>query len=119
MIPDDGLQPKDGLCDGNDTVIRVPVWRPPVLWYTTTSRVVDNVHGPAQLAQDVFIAQSRHVRMRPSVNSDIVFVGIERGRELFWVVQDIHADEEMGRVHVVFLQERVQGIGGLDNAFKI
>ena len=58
LIPDDSGQTEDLLGNGPNMVVRVTVRGPPVLGQAAASRVVDNLHGPAELQKELFVRET-------------------------------------------------------------
>ncbi len=109
VVPDDRSQPEHALRNGVDAVVDVAVGRAPEAGELSIGRVVDDLHCHGELAEHLHVAEGCHVRVSPGVHCDIVSVRAIRGQELLPVVEDVHANHEMGRLLVVLLEERVQG----------
>lgn len=108
LIPDDSLHAEDFFSNGTNAPVGVAVRRTPVLGETTASRVVNDLHGEAELAEQSVVIQSRHVTMSPGVYGDVAPDIVVRPLEHIGVVQNIDTDEEVCSLDVVLLQERIQ-----------
>jgi hypothetical protein len=68
VIPINLRDPKDLPGDGSDAVVRVSHRRAPVAGDTAACGIVDDLHGPSQLSQDLSVVPCRHVGMCPCVD---------------------------------------------------
>ena len=116
MVPDYGLESEDVLRNRVNPIIRITVWRSPVLRYPATRRIVNDPHRVAKLAKDLLVGERCHVRMRPRVHSDVVLEVLERLSELLRVEQDVLTDEEMCCPDAILFEECVERVGRLDNS---
>ena len=71
LVPDDGGQAEDLLSNGADTLVRVTKGRAPVLGDTAASRVVDDLHCPAEFTEDLVVGEGGHVRVCPCVDGEV------------------------------------------------
>lgn len=113
LVPDDGGKTKDFLSNSPDTVVRVTVWRPPVLGQTSAGRVVDDLHCPSKLAEEFLVSLGSHVWVSPCVHGDIALEFLESPEELGCVVQDVNTDHEVGSWGIMLAQEIIQLVGRL------
>lgn len=75
MIPDYGRQSEHFKRDCAYARVRVAVRRAPVAREAPAGRVVDELRRPAELAENLKVAERRHVRVRPSMHGDVVCTG--------------------------------------------
>lgn len=115
LVPNNSSQAED-LSDGPNTVVRVTIGRPPVLGQTSIGRIVDDLHRPAELTEQLLVGESGHVRMGPRMHGDVTLEFLVGPQELRRVVQDVDTNHEMGSRGIVLLQEIVQRVGGLQDA---
>lgn len=60
VVPEDGGQAKDLLGDGADTVVDVAVRGAPERRDVAASNVGNDLHGPAELADDLLVGAGGH-----------------------------------------------------------
>lgn len=63
LVPHDGCQAKNLLCDRGNPGVGVTVRRSPETRETSASRIVDDLHRPCKLSQNLLVRQGRHVRV--------------------------------------------------------
>lgn len=140
LVPDDGLQSENLFGNSVHTVVRVTERRSPVLGQPSTSRIVDNLHRPTELSDDLQVGQRSHVRVSPGVNGNVVFENtdhqinsrhivwhilvylknkertlqvVECPEELLRVLKDVNTNEEMGSMLVDGLEMVIELVRGL------
>ena len=113
LVPDDGGKTKDFLSNSSDTVVRVTVWRPPVLGQTSAGRVVDDLHRPSELAEEFLVGLGGHVWVSPCVHGNVALEFLESPEELGCVVQDVNTDHKVGSWGIMLVQEIIQRVGRL------
>lgn len=107
MIPEDDLQAEYFSCNGSDPHIVITIRRPPVSGEASTSRVVDNLHSPAQLAKDLFVRQCRHRGMSVSVNGDVTSMVVNIQEDIR-ILPNIYTNHKMSSSLVVVFEELVE-----------
>ena len=73
IIPNDSRQAKDFLGNGADTIVGIAVRGAPESWYTAARRIVDNLHAPTKLRENLFIGKGRHVGVAPCVHGNMIY----------------------------------------------
>lgn len=71
-VPDDTLESKHFLGNHSNTVVSVSVRRSPKVGNSAAISIIDDLHRPTQLGNDLLVRLGRHMRMRPSVDGDLV-----------------------------------------------
>ena len=72
LVPDDGGEAEDVISDCANSVVCVSVWRTPISRDATAGRVVDDLHCPSELGDDLLVCKEAAVRMCPSVYTDVI-----------------------------------------------
>ena len=128
LIPNDSLKSENFSGNGVDTVVGVTVRGTPVLGKPTARRVVDDLHRPSELSDEINITEGGHVRVRPGVHGNIILMDrrsiisvdgqthmqeltIEDfvcSRELLRVVENVDTDVEMSGMFVVLFKELIE-----------
>lgn len=60
VVPDDGLEAEDAFGDGADTVVDVAEGWAPETRDTAAVEVRDDLHGPAELGDDLVVGEGGH-----------------------------------------------------------
>jgi hypothetical protein len=82
MIPNDSCQAKDFFRDRGHAGIGITVRWPPKSWHVPTGRVMDEFHGPSKLGNDVLVRERCHMRVGPSMHSNVILIDVECGKKL-------------------------------------
>lgn len=80
LVPDDGGKSEDLAPDRGHTRVDVTVRRAPEARELAVSRIVDDLHRPSELRDDLLVRERRHVGVGVCVHSDVV-VEIVVGRQ--------------------------------------
>jgi len=73
VIPYDSRQAKNDLRDGADTIVGIAVRRPPECWHAPARRIMYDLHAPAELGDELFIGEGRHMLVGPCVYGNMVY----------------------------------------------
>src|SRR6266404_2022885 len=68
LIPDDGCQPEDFFCDRGYTDIRIAERWSPKPGYTPTSRIMNHLHCPSKLRDNILVGKRCHMWVRPCMH---------------------------------------------------
>ncbi|KAI3486512.1 hypothetical protein L1887_49913 [Cichorium endivia] len=104
LVPHDGLHAEHLGGDGAHTSVDVTLGRAPVHGHAS-SQVVDDLHGPAEVAEDLHVGLARLERVGPGVDTEVhgrvrLDVGVHHVR----VPDDGAADEEVGGALLLLLE---------------
>lgn len=108
LIPNDGCQPKDLFCDRGYADIRIAKRRSPKPWHTATGRIMDHLHCPSKLRDNILVGKRCHMGVRPGVHGNVILIRDECMKKCLRIVDDIDPNEEMRCLDVVRLKEGIQ-----------
>jgi hypothetical protein len=106
LVPDNRSEPKDLLCNCTNAKVHITIRWSPEFRQVTTRRVVDDLHRPTELSEELFVRLRRHVGMGISVHGDVA-THVESFKEIGRSLEDGKSDHEVGRFLVVGLEELV------------
>ena len=95
LVPEDGGEPEDLLCDCADARVNVSVRRAPEARELPIRRVVDNLHCPPELGEKLFVGERGHVRVSPGVHGDVVIEVVDGGEESLSVIKNVDTDHKV------------------------
>ena len=108
-----GRQTKYLLGNGSHTHINIAIRWAPKPGKPASRGVIDHLQGPTKLSDDIGIGQRGHTEVIPGMHDDVILIDLEGGVEYLPVPDDIEADEKMGRLDLILLQEGKEVIGFL------
>lgn len=119
MIPDDGCQTENLFRDRGYSNIRISKRRSPKPGNKPTGRLMNNVHCPSKLCDNILVGKCCHIGMRPGMHRNVILIRVERMKKYLRIVDDIDPDEKMRRLQVVRLKEGIQRLRWLESNAKM
>lgn len=119
LVPNDRSQPKDFLGDSTNAHITVTIRGPPESGETSSCRVMDEPHSPAQLSQYFFIRLRSHKRVCPCVDGDVVPIGLNGLLERLGVLEHVLTNKEVGHMLVIVAEELVECARSLGETHQV
>jgi hypothetical protein len=77
MIPDDGCQPQDLIRDRGYADIRIAKRRSPKSGHTPTSRIMNHLHCPSKLRDNILVGKRCHMGMSPGMYGNVILIRVE------------------------------------------
>lgn len=74
LVPDDSGHSKDLLSNGDNTVVCITIRGAPECRNATTGGVVDDLHGPTKLTDDLEVGEGSHVGMSPGMDGNVICI---------------------------------------------
>ena len=110
LVPDNGGKSEHLFRNSGDASVGVAIWGAPIPCEAAARRVVDDLHRPAKLGNNVLVRERGHIWVGIRVHGDVILIGLECEQELLPVLEDVLPDEKMGCMQIVLFQKGVQPI---------
>ena len=98
MIPEDGGQPENLFRNRGYAEIRIAKRWSPKPGHKPTGRIMNHLHCPSKLCDNIFIGKRCHMGMRPGMHGNVILICVECTKKCLRVVDDIDPNEEMRRL---------------------
>lgn len=108
VVPEHVGQAEDFFGNGTNTVVDVALRRSPELGNVSAAVIGEDLHGPAELSNELLIGESSAELVGSSVNSKVLIALAYSVLKLLLVGEDIGANHEVGGRLVILVEEAVE-----------